>query len=184
MKVLGLIVVVSLFAACAVADVIDPKVIITNGTGTTFLGQPIFNFSLDDTNVCSHDDTGWSCAFMNISGTPWASLTLFIQPPQEGLSCDPQNYFGACSIDPSGSAEITFTNGEIPSGVCGAFGELGQVLGTPEVLRCSGPEFVLHFSPEFKPDSGVGGLATVPEPASMMLMGTGLAGLASRRRKS
>ncbi len=207
MKSSRLLLLLLLLSAVAVADTMnDPRVIVGNGTGTTFLSQPVFNFSLSDPAVCTETQTSplaiWDCPFMNVSGTPWTSLELIINPPQTPLSCEVLSFFGSCQASAEGFAVI-FSGGSIPSGVCETGdgededGGVGHNLGPHHPhhstsaggddgdgdRECTGQEFVLTFE-GFLPTTGVTGEANVPEPGTLALLGSGIAGLIVRRKRA
>jgi hypothetical protein len=152
----------------------DPRVIIGGGgspTGPntfTVIGNT-FSFTADTGNSppCTvNEQNDPDCSFINGNPYTWTSLTFFISPVQGNLSCDGGFFFAGCSVNDQ-LGIITFT--ECSGDVCGS--GIGP-----------GGFFQMVVQGFQAPTGFTGNANAVPEPASLVLMVTGVAALLGRRR--
>jgi hypothetical protein len=180
-KLCGLALFVVVASALVFADGIkDPKVIIKGaGGGNVAQGKcpqcvPVgFNFSF----TIPESGSG-SLFFTNESGKNWNSLTLIESGvPAADVSCH-SSLFASCSVTTlkNGSVEILLTNG--------GNGRLNRGSGIE-----NGGNFQIQFAcvkgscwPGGIQVTGHGSTGTVPEPATLALMMTGIGAIVSRRR--
>lgn len=163
-----------LLSVIAVADTLpDPRILIIPGGGSTPLTSLNFDFNLSGpSSPCTETSVTpvptWDCAFVNVSGVPWTSLKLVISPAQAPLNCTAEPYFAQCTADPEGGLSVLFFNGSIPNS---------------DSEEQDLAHFVLEFE-GFQSDTGIAGQANVPEPGTLLLLSSGIAGLIARRKRA
>lgn len=166
---------------------------------TATLGVPTFaDYSYNQTsntqaqigtNSGGAGDSTDTFTVSNSTGTTWTDYSIVVGPPS-GFGSDNESYFTSCSGtlslgtapgDPGSNTgiyvnECEITGISIATGSTYTFtvgigaGEPGwEVSGTPSVTEGTGP--------------GPGGTPGVPEPGSMLLLSSGLIGIAGLRRK-
>ncbi len=182
----------AMLASCSAAraDSMDYKGNILDPTSTP--GSYPTNVETADTfgvtfGQCQVDElpggnTGDGCfAVSNRSGDTWIGMTLTIPnvPPldSQSTSCntDPNSLafsaVGACGLDPSGDFyTLQFTDGSFPS-------------GTSNTLFIVETGIPYNEFPSFTATATVASVATTPEPSSLLLMSTGLLGVALLSRR-
>ena len=169
---------IAVLAAIGQADTLnDPHIIVGNGGSGFPVGLDTisvfgnsFSFispsgSSPATSPCVVGETqDIDCTFINMDrsgdfGVTWTSLTFQILPNQPGLTCDPGPFFAECGID-SELGIVTFTGGS----------------GIP-----FGAEFQMMVD-GFLPGTEFDATANVPEPATLILLATGVGAFIRRRR--
>lgn len=159
--------------------VTDPRIIIQGGggseqvTGNTFAGE----FTFD----------GEGIDYQNVSGQTFLSLILTFTPDGNvgAFSCAALSFFSSCSVD---GDTVTFSGG---SGIPSGSGENTESISSfAENLNNCGIEDTSHFEvvieglPQGTSTSfDAVANSTVPEPASVILIATGLAGFAGLRKR-
>ena len=179
-QVCGLFLALVVASAVAFADGInDPKVIVhgVNGGGFGMCGRHQcqnvgvnFNFTIPQSGK-------GALFFTNTSGKNWTSLALIESGvPAADVSCA-QTLFLTCTVK-------TLKNGSVEILLSGVRGGLNPRKG----IR-NGQSFSVGFAcvngncwPGGLPVSGHAGTGTIPEPATVALMVTGLGALFSRRK--
>jgi hypothetical protein len=177
----------------------DPKVKTGGGSGSVPITSTIFSITIDpsgssgpDIAPCTLTEGGIStlapdCVFQNDImvevapvcppdcyddpevGVTISQLSFFISNTvfSGTLTCDlltaygPSPWFNACSVDPAGQTIVTFSGG---SGIL------------------PGGDFSLEFDDFHTGGVTVGGIATIPEPATLTLFLGGIGALVARRR--
>ena len=179
-RISSLILLLVVGSAVAFADGIqDPKVIVhgVNGGGNTMCGshqcQDVgVNFSF----TIPKSGSGF-LYFTNTSGKTWTSLALIESAvPAADVSCH-QTFFLTCTAK-------TLKNGSVEILMSGVRGGLNPRRGI-----ANGQSFTIGFAcvggncwPGGIPVNAHAGTGTIPEPATVALMVTGLAGMFSRRK--
>ena len=179
-KIGGLVLVLVVGSALAFADGInDPKVIVhgVNGGGFGMCGKHQckdvgvnFNFNIPQSGK-------GALFFTNTSGKNWTSLALIESAvPANDVSCS-QTLFLSCTVK-------TLKNGSVEILLSGVRGGLNPRKGIK-----NGQSFAIDFAcvsgscwPGGIPVSGHAGTGTIPEPATVALMVTGLGAMFSRRK--
>lgn len=159
----------------------------------TFADSSSFNQTSDAQALIGSDSAGAgdstdTFTITNSTGTTWTDYSIVVGPPS-GFGSDNESYFTSCSGalslgtapgDPGSNTgiyvnECEITGISIPSGGIYSFtvgigaGEPGwSVYGTPSISEGTGTG---------------GGTPTVPEPGTMLLLSSGLIGIAGLRRK-
>ena len=180
-RILAFLVLAIAASTLAFADQInDPKVIVKGGAGGDVAqGKcpqciPVgFNFSFT-----IPDSGSGALFFTNASGKGWNSLKLIESGvPAADISCH-SPLFASCIVSTlkNGSVEILLTTGG------------GHALWKNHGIT-NGGNFQIDFScvkgncwPGGMTVSGHGSPGTIPEPATMALMATGIAAMVSRRK--
>ncbi len=162
---------------------IDPHVIISGGGGSMGISEFLTSgFSLTGAgSPCSAaDGGGFNCDFFNDLGVTITSLDLFIsdQGADKVITCGVLSGVGGnanCSVN---GLTVHFTNLDIPaeSNSVSAPVRYSFVVEDPSHFR-------LFFDDQFLDTTHSGIAANTPEPGTMILMGSGILAMISRRRK-